>query len=113
MDVRSRAEDAVGHLVANDDDAALSAHRLARLGGAALPYVVPELDNLPPAARGRVAVALAPIAERMGFGDPKLEDPVERARLASVFEEGLGKAIGYVLPLRRIQTLGWIIYRVC
>ena len=34
--------------------------------------------------------------------DSKLEDPVERARLARVFEEGLGKPIGYVLPLRRI-----------
>jgi ABC-type dipeptide/oligopeptide/nickel transport system permease component len=80
MDVRSRAEDAVRHLVADDDDAPLSAHRLARLGGAALPYVVPALDNLPPAARGRVAVTLAPIAQRMGFGDPKLEDP-DRAAL--------------------------------
>ncbi len=34
----------------------------------------------------------------------KLEDPVERATLARVFEEGLGKTIGYVLPLRRLPT---------
>jgi ABC-type dipeptide/oligopeptide/nickel transport system permease component len=80
IDVKSRAEQYVAHLVAADDEAALSAHRLARLGGAALPYVVPALDNLPPAPRGRVAVALAPIAERMGFGDPQLEDP-DRAAL--------------------------------
>jgi ABC-type dipeptide/oligopeptide/nickel transport system permease component len=78
-DVKVRAEEAVAHLAA-DDDAALSAHRLARLGGAALPYVVPQLDHLPPAARGRVAVALAPIARRMGFGGPELEDP-DRAAL--------------------------------
>ncbi len=32
----------------------------------------------------------------------KLEDPIERAQLARVFEEGLGKTIGYVLPLRRM-----------
>ncbi len=78
--MKSRAEQAVVHLVAADDEAALSARLLARLGGAALPYVIPELDKLPPAARGRVAVALAPIAERMGFGDPMLADP-DRAAL--------------------------------
>ncbi len=34
--------------------------------------------------------------------DNKLEDPIERARLAKVFEQKLDKTIGYVLPLRRI-----------
>ena len=33
--------------------------------------------------------------------DPKLEDPIERRRVARLFEQGLGKVIGYVLPLRR------------
>jgi uncharacterized protein (DUF2126 family)/transglutaminase-like putative cysteine protease len=36
--------------------------------------------------------------------DPKLEDPIERKRVGRIFEEGLGKLIGYVLPLRRITT---------
>ena len=36
--------------------------------------------------------------------DSKLEDPQERARLAAVFEEGLDRLVGYVLPLRRIPT---------
>jgi uncharacterized protein (DUF2126 family) len=36
--------------------------------------------------------------------DPKLENPLERARLAAIFEQGLDKVIGYVLPLRRIAT---------
>ncbi len=36
--------------------------------------------------------------------DSKLTDPVERKRVARIFEEGLGKLIGYVLPLRRIAT---------
>src|ERR1700689_4872088 len=36
--------------------------------------------------------------------DSKLEDPIDRAGLARVFEEGLGKTVGYVLPLRRIPT---------
>jgi uncharacterized protein (DUF2126 family)/transglutaminase-like putative cysteine protease len=34
--------------------------------------------------------------------DCQLADPLERARMAAVFEEGLGKPVGYVLPLRRI-----------
>jgi uncharacterized protein (DUF2126 family) len=34
--------------------------------------------------------------------DSKLKDPVERERLARVFEQGVGEAIGYVLPLRRM-----------
>ncbi len=36
--------------------------------------------------------------------DSKLEDPIERAGLARIFEEGLGKTVGYVLPLRRIPA---------
>jgi uncharacterized protein (DUF2126 family) len=36
--------------------------------------------------------------------DPKLENPIERQRIARLFEQGLDKAIGYVLPLRRIPT---------
>ncbi|MEP7051270.1 MAG: hypothetical protein ABJB12_13000 [Pseudomonadota bacterium] len=38
---------------------------LARLGGAALPYVLPALDSLEPNSRERVALALTPIALRM------------------------------------------------
>jgi uncharacterized protein (DUF2126 family) len=36
--------------------------------------------------------------------DPKLADPVERRRVARIFEEGLGKLVGFVLPLRRIAA---------
>jgi uncharacterized protein (DUF2126 family)/transglutaminase-like putative cysteine protease len=36
--------------------------------------------------------------------DPKLANPLDRARVAAVFEQGLDKVIGYVLPLRRIPT---------
>ncbi len=33
--------------------------------------------------------------------DSRLEDPQERARLARVFEQGLERVVGYVLPLAR------------
>ncbi len=36
--------------------------------------------------------------------ESKLEDPVERARLARVFEQGLAAIVGYAMPLRR----GWV-----
>jgi uncharacterized protein (DUF2126 family)/transglutaminase-like putative cysteine protease len=35
--------------------------------------------------------------------DARLEDEMDRARLAQVFEQGLAKTVGYVLPLRRIM----------
>ncbi|HEY5808326.1 MAG TPA: transglutaminase family protein, partial [Povalibacter sp.] len=40
--------------------------------------------------------------------DSKLEDPLERARLAKVFSRGLDKAIGHVLPIaRQTDGAGW------
>ena len=76
QDVRARAEASMQHVAAGDDQAALGAHALARMGGAALPFVLPALDDLAPAARARVAVALAPIGLRMGVaGEDKLTDP--------------------------------------
>jgi peptide/nickel transport system permease protein len=89
-DVRSHAAVDVEALV--DDHvtpaAAEGASRdLARLGGAALPYVLPELDKLKPGARGRVAVALAPVAERMAFAGERLDDAAEASRFWSRFWE--------------------------
>jgi hypothetical protein len=42
---------------------------LVRLGGAALPHILPEFDALAPSARGRVALALEPLARRMGVAN--------------------------------------------
>ncbi len=71
-DVQTRAAEAVRHVAAEDARHEDAARDLVRLGGAALPYVLPSFEALAPDARGRVAVALAPVAERMrleGRGD--------------------------------------------
>ncbi|WNF47858.1 transglutaminase family protein [Pseudomonas sp. SG20056] len=40
--------------------------------------------------------------------DPRLADPLERERLRKVFEQGLDKVIGHILPLaRQAKQLGW------
>jgi ABC-type dipeptide/oligopeptide/nickel transport system permease component len=80
-DVKTRVETCVGHLVKNDEDAPLCERRLAQVGGAGLPHLLPQLDKLPPSDRGRIALALAAVGRRMGVGSPtELEDP-DRAAL--------------------------------
>jgi hypothetical protein len=64
-------------------DTALASAELARLGGAAFPHVLPALDSLDPAARGRVALALAPVALRMGVAND--EDFVSPERAVAFF----------------------------
>ena len=38
--------------------------------------------------------------------DNKLDDPLERENLRKVFERGLGKPTGYVLPIKRAGEWG-------
>jgi ABC-type dipeptide/oligopeptide/nickel transport system permease component len=98
-DVRSRAE---GDLRAIVEGAAASptgddpARELSRLGGAALPYVLPSLEKLRPADRGRVAAALAPIAERMGFTGTRFDDPEAASRFWARFWED--RAVDFTIP---------------
>jgi hypothetical protein len=68
VDVRQLASRAMKSVASGDPNAESSKALLARLGGAALPYVLPELDTLPPRGRAQVALALGPIAERMRIG---------------------------------------------
>jgi peptide/nickel transport system permease protein len=75
-DVRSIVAECVAHLAQNDHHATLAAHDLAKVGGAAFPYLLPTLDRLAPDARKRVALALLPVAERMGQGgDARARSP--------------------------------------
>jgi peptide/nickel transport system permease protein len=82
LDVSARAEECVVHIAADDAERADSARRLTELGGAALPHVLPALESLPPEARGRVALALTPLAERMGIA---ANEDLSRADLAATF----------------------------
>jgi uncharacterized protein (DUF2126 family) len=41
------------------------------------------------------------LPENLDAATNQLDDPMARARLARVFERGLGKAVGYVLPVQR------------
>lgn len=77
-DLRARVDAIVAHVVAGDRAADDARAELVRLGGAALPYLLPRLDGLDPQSRARVAVALAPIADRMGIVSDETRDP-ERA----------------------------------
>lgn len=54
---------------------------LLRLGGAALPIVLPKLDTLEPSARGKVALALGPLALRMRVASADDVATPERALL--------------------------------
>ena len=74
-DVRSAASVAV-EAVTSGDVARVAEGRatLARLGGAALPEVIPRLDTLSPDKRVQVALALAPVAKRAGLSRAELAD---------------------------------------
>jgi peptide/nickel transport system permease protein len=65
LDVRALAKRALSHVAAADESQEVGKRELRRLGGAALPYVLPQLEALAPDARRRVALALSPLAERM------------------------------------------------
>jgi peptide/nickel transport system permease protein len=77
VDVRGRVDQALEMLQANGADSERGRDTLVRLGGAALPYLLPRLDTLEPAARARVAISLARVAERMGVAKAQLSDPAE------------------------------------
>lgn len=64
-DVRTRVREAAPHVANDDDQAKAAARELVRLGAAGLPEAVAMFDAFGPEERARVAVALAPIAERM------------------------------------------------
>jgi len=98
QDVRARAAEAVGHISAGDAQQERAGKRLAWLGGAALPYVLPAFEALAPDARGRLAVALAPVAERMDIAreGTDLTDPEQAVLFWSHFWDD--RALDFTRP---------------
>src|ERR1700729_1660023 len=60
-DVQSRAAELLASFARGGPDPGGARRELNRLGGAALPFVLPRFDSLPPDARKDLALALAPI----------------------------------------------------
>jgi uncharacterized protein (DUF2126 family)/transglutaminase-like putative cysteine protease len=44
------------------------------------------------------------LPENVDVRDNKLDDPLEREKLRHVFERGLGQPVGFVLPLKRVES---------
>ena len=83
-----RARSAVAAVAAAPQPVDEARAELARLGGAALPYVLPALDSLTPEGRVRVVRALRPVAERMGLEiDPSWEPSREVSFWTRFWEE--------------------------
>jgi ABC-type dipeptide/oligopeptide/nickel transport system permease component len=80
-DVRATVDECTKHIIASDADAPFCEERLATIGGAALPHLLPRLDDVPPTERGRLALALAPVARRMGIGEEADLTQPDRAAL--------------------------------
>ncbi len=68
LGVRELSASAMRDIARGGQAAPRAASELVRLGGAALPYVLPALDSLDSDSRARVALALTPVAERMEVG---------------------------------------------
>ncbi|APR75195.1 Oligopeptide transport system permease protein OppB [Minicystis rosea] len=88
--VRERAGALVDAIAKGGPDAAMARTELSRLGGAALPHVLPRLDSLPPAPRRELALALAPIARRMGNTSSEVDDPDRAAAYWTRFWDDRG-----------------------
>ena len=81
-DVADLSDRYLKEVLKNDDGSAWAAFRLSKLGGAALPHILPRLDQLSPVERGRIALALRPIAERMDLAS---KDTFTDGQKAAVF----------------------------
>jgi len=105
-DVRARVEDALAALAAGGPESERARHEIARLGGAALPYILPALDALAPEPRKQIALALAPIARRMGIasGD-EVDDPARAVAFWTRFWDDRGVEFRHVAVRSAVRRL--------
>jgi uncharacterized protein (DUF2126 family)/transglutaminase-like putative cysteine protease len=80
------------------DAEALAAGLSEKLGLGA-EYVLPAYEDT-----GHWLLKEAQLPDNVDPLDPRLADPEERARMAQVFQLGLGKPRGYVIPVQRWQS---------
>ncbi len=83
----------LGHTVR---DAHKFANRLADLLEIRKKWIVPAYEDV---AQFLIKEQQLPV--NVDPRDPKLSDPEERARMARVFQRGVGAPVGFVVPLRR------------
>ena len=69
--VGERVVDALDAMEGDDAAREQAQATLVRTGAASFPFLLPRLDALNPATRARVALALQPVARRMGIGSPE------------------------------------------
>jgi peptide/nickel transport system permease protein len=105
-DARDLTFAAVREVASNGPRAAHGREELARLGGAAVPHVLPYLESLDPAARGRVALALAPVARRMGVAaDDDLGTPERAIVFFTRFWQDRSADFRQAVVRRKVQRL--------
>ncbi|HWC62418.1 MAG TPA: transglutaminase family protein, partial [Rhizomicrobium sp.] len=85
------------------EDARLFTEAVAKRLGLDLSYVTPAFEDFwHYVARERA------LPDNVEAADSRLDDKEERARLAKVFEHGLSRAVGYVLPVERSLSGTWV-----
>jgi uncharacterized protein (DUF2126 family)/transglutaminase-like putative cysteine protease len=88
------------------NDAQRFAEGIAVRAGIMADYVQPAYED--PLDR---MVKQGLIPENVDLSDPKINDPLERARILSLFDSRLGRPAGFVLPLQRSTAQakpGWL-----
>jgi ABC-type dipeptide/oligopeptide/nickel transport system permease component len=105
--VRDLAQLTMQRAAKGGPEATVAAAELARLGGAALPFVLPALDGLSPSGRARVALALAPVARRMGVSSgEELQDPEAAVLFWTRFWQDRGIDFRPAVVKRAVRRLG-------
>ncbi|HEX6271392.1 MAG TPA: ABC transporter permease, partial [Polyangiaceae bacterium] len=104
---RDLALEAVRAVASGGAESRQGAAALVRLGGAALPHVLSTLDTLDPVARGRVALALLPVAKRMGLEEARRIDSPEQALVFwTRFWQDRSADFRSAVVRRKVQRLG-------